>query len=352
MSKQISLPTNMSSDIFHESVPTNSSTECHSEHSSDSLEDPQGHEGDGVQGSRIHGLGNYKDTIYENLKCIICDKVPIKALQCRGCDSIACASCIKKRKGKNKCPTRCTNEKFLNLKKTVRNLLESLVFDCRNQKQGCSQLICYQNLTDHENNCEYSKIQCIHCATIFFKKEISIHIEKCSTTLVNCSHGCLDLIMKKDIEMHDKTCPLKRVMCVECHAFIRRSSIKVHQEIICPDANLPCSTCEVVSKRKEGHNCVNFLNNKIEEAETQHEKKISKQTKLLEKKEKSLKKANKKVKNLESELIIMMEEVKKLRKASLLGQSKRKNIFFYKSKSDKIEDTKTRAYFTLLEDNY
>lgn len=130
------------------------------------------------------------------LVCIICKGIVWKPEKCQGCQTYFCQSCITSKligTTQRNCPS-CQNEyvKF-NADKIVLNFLSifasfailgKLQLKCINEKQGCKELIGYNDLENHEKECPF-------------------RIEPC----INFNLGCEQKLMKKEKPAHEANCP-------------------------------------------------------------------------------------------------------------------------------------------------
>lgn len=60
------------------------------------------------------------------------------------------------------CPMKCSEEpKFRNKPhKIIRNMLSELVFQCKNEPNGCEEEVPYDKILDHELSCNYELMLC------------------------------------------------------------------------------------------------------------------------------------------------------------------------------------------------
>ena len=137
-------------------------------------------------------------------KCSICFKIMIKPTDCEECGHSYCQECI----SKLKCPFGCENKSLKNSSIGIINLLKNLKFNCLNE--GCSVVIPYIDVKNHDINCEYQKVLCTNkkCGKKVVKKELENHIENiCKYTLIKCNY-CLVDYYRKEINGHEKLCAL------------------------------------------------------------------------------------------------------------------------------------------------
>ena len=146
----------------------------------------------------------YIQSLGDFYKCSICFKIMIKPTDCEECGHSYCQECITKLK----CPFGCENKSLKNSSIGIINLLKNLKFNCLNE--GCSAVIPYIDVKNHDANCEYQKILCTNkrCRKRVIKKELVNHIEKiCKYTLIKCNY-CHTDYYRKEINEHQKLCAL------------------------------------------------------------------------------------------------------------------------------------------------
>ena len=91
-----------------------------------------------------------KEDILNELRCIICSTVPSDPKQCIGCDSIICEKCIlSSTSSLFKCPFRCKNPEYGNIKPKTRFLFERVFLNC----EICMEKIKSLNYKNHLKKC-------------------------------------------------------------------------------------------------------------------------------------------------------------------------------------------------------
>ena len=105
------------------------------------------------------------ESIREMVICQICHGVLINPLSCSCCESNFCNHCLKTWKSQtnnNLCPMKCTTNKFTSPGRVLKNLLDKLQFNCKN---NCGEKkFSYSEILIHLNDeCELSLINCTMC---------------------------------------------------------------------------------------------------------------------------------------------------------------------------------------------
>ena len=128
------------------------------------------------------------------LICSICQGIIVNPQECRACQRSFCLDCINQwRTRSDHCPNLCKKPLYVQSHLVVRNLLDKLVFRCRNS--ACKENLSYASKIkrDHESNCEVEhsdsllrlngrvvEINCTFCDVKFPPKEIKEHEAKCT----------------------------------------------------------------------------------------------------------------------------------------------------------------------------
>ena len=137
-------------------------------------------------------------------KCCICFKVMLEPKDCEECGHSYCSECI----SIINCPFGCKKKSIKNTSVGVINLLKNLKFRCQNK--GCDVIIPYDEVKNHDNNCEYQKVKCANkkCKKRIAKCELDKHIKNvCKYTLIKCQY-CKNEYFRKEINQHEKLCSI------------------------------------------------------------------------------------------------------------------------------------------------
>ena len=162
----------------------------------------------GIPISRVIDLDKYENLL-QILKCKICLNILLNPYDCSKCGNTFCYSCINKLKESNKkCPFGCTDYEIMPSSFAIKKFLNQLQFQCLNKENGCNEIISYNNIEQHDKNCEYINSICPNnqCGIKVPWNLLKNHIEnECLYTLYECDKCHLKL-NRKEIESHDKLC--------------------------------------------------------------------------------------------------------------------------------------------------
>jgi len=115
----------------------------------------------------------------KHLKCELCLKIPWEANGCKNCGEIFCKFCIEREliKSNNKCP-KC-NENFISdlPHKSIKKILNDLIISCK--FSNCKEKIEYNEVYNHEENCEFKEFPCGYCNVHINKTNKKEHEKNC-----------------------------------------------------------------------------------------------------------------------------------------------------------------------------
>ena len=164
----------------------------------------------GIPLSRVIDLDKYEN-ILQILKCKICLNILLNPYDCSKCGNTFCYSCINKLKESNKkCPFGCTDYEIAPSSFAIKKFLNQLKFSCLNKENGCNEIISYNNIEQHDKNCEYINSFCPNnqCGVKIPWNLLKNHIQnECLYTLYECDKCHLKL-NRKEFESHNKFCKL------------------------------------------------------------------------------------------------------------------------------------------------
>jgi len=111
--------------------------------------------------------------VLNELKCIICHNIPSFPLQCKGCDSIICIRCTRLMGKKYKCPIRCKDQEYIDIKPKTRLLFDTVYLPC----SVCNNSVNLLELHNHNKKCKNDSIKNnIVCQSFHLKTESDVII--------------------------------------------------------------------------------------------------------------------------------------------------------------------------------
>lgn len=127
--------------------------------------------------------------------CIIHQDIVMEAHECDKCEAVFCKPCVDvwiKNFNQKKCPNcKDINFKMQAVGRKFRNSLSAIKFYCESKAKGCEEIIPYDNLAEHKNNCKFAKKECPGCNQKFLISVISQHQSDCKEAIK------LELIQEK-----------------------------------------------------------------------------------------------------------------------------------------------------------
>ena len=144
----------------------------------------------------------YLTSLGDFYKCSICYKIMFNPKDCEECGHSYCYECI----SILNCPFGCKTKSIKNTSAGIIDLLKNLKFKCQNE--GCTMIIPYEEVKNHDANCEYQKVFCTNkkCKKRIIKKDLDNHIKNiCKYSLISCQY-CKNDYYRKEINEHEKLC--------------------------------------------------------------------------------------------------------------------------------------------------
>mmetsp|Transcript_32535 Transcript_32535/g.31771 ORF Transcript_32535/g.31771 Transcript_32535/m.31771 type:complete len:214 (+) Transcript_32535:219-860(+) len=205
---------------------------------------------------------------------MICYGVLIDPKECKNCQQSFCKRCITHWKNINSmCPLKCPRLELIEPHRNTSALLNKLKIKCKNNENGCTEILEYKGVLKHELICQFEKIQCPafkDCNVEVFRGEIEKHKKECQFIKVQCSK-CFKTVARRKMFLHERDdCPYSLVNCSAknqgCLAREARKDLK-HHENVCEYVRIKCEECHKLMQRRElaAHDCVAYLNILIKE---------------------------------------------------------------------------------------
>ena len=224
-------------------------------------------ESGGIPLSRIVDLEK-QEKLLPVLKCKICLNILLNPYDCSKCGNTFCYKCINKLKeSMKKCPFGCIDYEIMPSSFAIKKFLEQLKFTCLNKENGCKEIISYNNLEQHDKNCNYIKAICPNsqCNTKIQWNLLNNHIQnECLYTLFECQKCHLKL-NRKEYSAHIKICGIIN------KEFDRQSPItnkltideinknkEIFNNVMNSIENIPCLINENIDNNKDNNNNNNF----------------------------------------------------------------------------------------------
>ena len=165
-------------------------------------------ESGGIPLSRVIDLEKH-EKLLPVLKCKICLNILLNPYDCSKCGNTFCYSCINKLKeSMKKCPFGCSDYEIMPSSFAIKKFLEQLNFTCNNKENGCNEIISYNNLEQHDKNCNYINAICPNnqCGIKIQWNLLNNHLQnECLYTLFECPK-CHLKINRKEFMPHTKIC--------------------------------------------------------------------------------------------------------------------------------------------------
>jgi hypothetical protein len=210
----------------------------------------------GIEEKRIVKTKEIK--LDNSLKCLICDKLVINPSYCNKCKHLFCERCSV---DINRTCTICPSENLtIKIPQAYNIMMSKYTIYCKNRKSGCSLILFYENLLEHEENCHHERLLCIfpdcferikrknypfhiknckyriikckYCSKDFIYDEYNDHAVNCEERLVSC-YGCNKQILNKFLAEHVEFCDKIKLICERCKKSFLKSEIASHTELIC-----------------------------------------------------------------------------------------------------------------------
>lgn len=140
------------------------------------------------RGIDVDRVMNHQD-ILEDLTCPICRSFLSHPKSCSSCQVVFCRSCIETWRitQPNSCPMRCSPFEIRPASPLIQTVLSRTKLRCRNETYGCSEILSYDNLEDHEGRiCSYATKLCPNCSDYFLLNVFDEHHLSCNPPRIFC----------------------------------------------------------------------------------------------------------------------------------------------------------------------
>ncbi|CAF1505648.1 unnamed protein product [Didymodactylos carnosus] len=143
----------------------------------------------------------------EECLCPICRCILWKPVACKTCLNSFCLNCVKQwLEQKTICPFNCQYEQRKSPPILI-TLLSKLKIRCSYNE--CDQILPYESLEKHENECLYQLLTCRGCEKMILRKDLVEHEKQCDLVDIECKK-CKYIYKQKDAMTHDA------IQCLEC----------------------------------------------------------------------------------------------------------------------------------------
>jgi hypothetical protein len=143
-------------------------------------------EQEGIDPERI---ANDEHQIVNEFVCAICQCLLWQPRSCASCQHLFCNKCIQTwlKINPNSCPYRCSPYQQKRAPPYIHSLLARLSIHCRNSSFGCTEILPYDALEQHETfECQFPTKQCRICRKYILLSEINQHEISCRPTTIEC----------------------------------------------------------------------------------------------------------------------------------------------------------------------
>lgn len=167
-------------------------------------------EEDGIDPERIIA-DEYQ--VAKELLCTICQGLLWKPKSCGSCQHLFCSRCIRTwlQINPTACPFRCSPYEERRSPPHIHSLLARLSIRCRNNVFGCTAILAYDALEQHETiECSFLSKRCAVCQENILIEEINDHERQCQPATVTCSL-CQQSIDRNILNQHRGECLRQKV---------------------------------------------------------------------------------------------------------------------------------------------
>lgn len=154
---------------------------------------------------RVANLQEFRKN--ERMICVICHNLLVRPAKCSQCFLHFCQDCISQwTKKNNTCPNCRSAFKSEKVERTLKEDIEDTKIICVYKSSGCSEIVNYEKIWQHQKSCDYKPTTCQWCKNMKGnKKEVNIHEQNCEARCIQCL-GCLQNISFKVFDQHENPC--------------------------------------------------------------------------------------------------------------------------------------------------
>jgi len=167
----------------------------------------------------------------ELVECCLCHGLLLHPVACGTCEKPNCSACIQKllaTKSELVCPHGCPSYIEYPCPKGISFVLSSLNILCLYKPNGCTEILSYDKLEEHEKECEYQLFTCTGCQQGITKKDYDEHISQCQLVSITCEQ-CSTSYKRRDTDLHTPTECL-RIQLHEQISKIQQLEIKEYEQ--------------------------------------------------------------------------------------------------------------------------
>jgi len=157
----------------------------------------------------------------ERVTCSICHNILWKPICCSECEYSFCKYCISKWSLQSKgCPNRCRHFIEKRVPPILNDILSDIKVACLYSINGCGEVLRYNALEKHENECGFVASECRGCKKLICKKELEIHEARCDSVILKCKN-CESMLKRVEMQSHTQ------VDCLQFQVKSINSTIKL-----------------------------------------------------------------------------------------------------------------------------
>jgi len=149
---------------------------------------------------RIENDGQNENFV-STILCILCHSLPLHPLQCRGSEVVLCKECYDEWAKPNQCPQNCEKPEYKSPSKITMKLFPEVRVACRYKENGCLQIVSFDSLGMHGQECGFCEVKCPFCLNGFLRKDLKEHEKLCEHEDYTCK-VCKKVVNKKEQEGH------------------------------------------------------------------------------------------------------------------------------------------------------